>query len=280
MSEIKFYAYKARMAGQNMSSRNLTVFDSNFGCAVIENSFFNEVSFRNCVISCAKFRNVSFINCKLYRLDAYSTVFEHCDFTDAYMENLIFDECKFRGCDFTRCNMENVALKDCSFIDCDFEGADLPPFFKPVLMTGCKNVPYMPMACPEEGEFIGYKIASDDSVINYKIMHPYENMAPANILVTLKVPDDAKRSSAGGRKCRCDKAEIIGLEHVFTHENLPIAYSKYDGRFEYRIGEEINEPDFNENRWDECSKGIHFFINRKEALQYYNLMGVYYGGKQ
>lgn len=48
------------------------------------------------------------------------------------------------------------------------------------------------------------------------------------------------------------------LPTVFTGK-LPI---------EYRIGEIVEELNFNEDRWNECSEGIHFFINRQEAVEY------------
>lgn len=33
-------------------------------------------------------------------------------------------------------------------------------------------------------------------------------------------------------------------------------------------GEIVEEPQFNDDRWNECSEGIHFFINRQEAVKY------------
>lgn len=280
-SQVKFYARHTYMKGINMSGSTRHIFDSDFSYATIEDSAFDRVDFYNCDLAYASFRNASFKQGYLYRLITDCTKFDSCDFTKTIMSEFNFDNCIFRGCDFTRCDMECIVFKDCSFYGCNFKKANLPPFFHPRQMIDCKNIPYIPMACPEEGEFIGYKIAADRQLLDrLSILSKYENYSAANVLVTLKVPADAKRSSAGGRKCRCDKAIVIGLEDVFTHGIMPIAYSKYDGRFIYRIGDEINEPDFNENRWDECSEGIHFFINRKEALQYYNLMETYYDRKQ
>lgn len=271
-SYVKFYAHLAHMKGINISGRGRHFFDSDFSIANIEDSFFIGANFRNCDLNGARFRNVSFKKSYFHRMITECTRFVDCDFTEASMNNFTFVNCAFEKCNFTRCDIERITFKDCVFIGCDFKDAYLPPFFNPHRMSNCKNIPYMPMACPEEGEIIGYKIALNVRLVGGNHF--------ANVLVTLKIPADAKRSSAGGRKCRCDKAKVIGLENVFTHERLSIAYSKYDAWFEYHIGEEISEPNFNENRWDECSKGIHFFINRKEALQYYDLMEAYYGGKQ
>ena len=46
------------------------------------------------------------------------------------------------------------------------------------------------------------------------------------------------------------------------------AYSNYDNSFIYRIGEIIEVKDFDTNRWNNCSTGIHHFITRKEAVEY------------
>lgn len=274
MGRIKFYAHRARMKGLNISGRTCRIFDSDFSLSTVEQSIFDEVDLYNCDIDHAKFKAVSFKRSYFYRLVTGLTEFDGCDFTNSYMTDFTFDNCVFRQCDFTKCNMENVLFKCCLFYDCDFNEADLPPFFYPECMAGCTNIPYMPMACPEEGEFIGYKIASSEqrcSIIPSLVV-PYDNQGPANVLVTLKIPADARRSSSGGRKCRCDKAKVIGLEFFGGHEGENVAYSKFDARFEYRVGEEISVPFFDENRWNECSTGIHFFINRKEALQYYGLL--------
>jgi hypothetical protein len=34
------------------------------------------------------------------------------------------------------------------------------------------------------------------------------------------------------------------------------------------VGETIEVKDFDDDRWNECSAGIHFFITRKEAVEY------------
>ena len=44
--------------------------------------------------------------------------------------------------------------------------------------------------------------------------------------------------------------------------------SGYDPNFVYRVGEIAEEPIYDENRWEECALGIHFFINRQEAVDY------------
>ena len=117
-----------------------------------------------------------------------------------------------------------------------------------------KNVPFVPYACPDFGMFIGFKKA-------YYQSEPY--------IVVLEIPEDAKRLSATGRKCRCDKAKVLEIQNIDGSKvDVEFVCSQYDSSFKYKVGEIVSVDDFCENRWNECSQGIHFFINRQEAVDY------------
>ena len=118
-------------------------------------------------------------------------------------------------------------------------------------LYGAKNVPYIPYACPDFGIFIGWKKASGH-------------------IVCLEIPENAKRLSATGRKCRCDKAKVLSITNLDGTEcDLTEVASDHDNSFVYRIGEMVTVKDFDEDRWNECSTGIHFFICRQEAVDYW-----------
>lgn len=89
------------------------------------------------------------------------------------------------------------------------------------------------------------------------------------MIVKLMIPEDAKRSSATSRKCRCDKAKVLSITKIdgSAYEENNVA-SDRDPEFIYEIGKEVSVPDFDENRWNECSTGIHFFITRDEAVNW------------
>ena len=109
---------------------------------------------------------------------------------------------------------------------------------------------FLPIACPEKGEFIAFKKAS-------------------GYIVELKVTEDAKRCSATSRKCRCSKAIVISITTPNGEDaGIEDVKSSYDDGFVYRIGETVEVSDFCEDRWHECSQGIHFFITRQEAVNY------------
>ena len=99
---------------------------------------------------------------------------------------------------------------------------------------------------------------------------PSEN-AKANdyVIVKLLIPENAKRSSASSRKCRCDKAQVIEIYNIDgTIAEERKCHSDYDHNFIYEVGKTIEVKNFCENRWNECAEGIHFFINRQEAVDY------------
>ena len=129
-------------------------------------------------------------------------------------------------------------------------------------LSGAKNVPFIPIACPDTGAFIGFKKAN---------LYSPDESAQQDVIVELEIPADALRSSATGRKCRCDKAKVLSittLDGVAVGADAGTVHSSYDKLFEYRVGEIVTEPNFCEDRWEECAPGIHFFINRQEAVQY------------
>ena len=105
------------------------------------------------------------------------------------------------------------------------------------------------LQCPEEGSFIGYKKA-----------HGY--------IIKLEILADAKRSSATSRKCRCSAAKVLSITAVDESEEVKEIASDRDSNFIYRVGEIVRVDNFDNDRWNECSTGIHFFITRREAEQY------------
>ena len=113
-----------------------------------------------------------------------------------------------------------------------------------------KGINY-PMNCPEKGSFIGFKLVRNC------------------LIVELEITEDALRSSATGRKCRCSKAKVLSITNIDgTESNVNSARSLWDPDFVYTVGETIEVPNFDTNRWNEYATGIHFFITRQEAVDF------------
>lgn len=179
------------------------------------------------------------------------------DFSGANLNKADFSEANLSGANFRCVDLRNANLRGANLYKADFYGAD----FYGANLRGAKNIPnyICPINCPQEGSFIGFKKA-------YAIIGI--NRLYQSVIVKLRIPADAKRSSATTRKCRCDKAEVISITSISGNMEFEEARSSYDNTFKYKIGEIVSVDNFDEDRWNECSTGIHFFITREEAVNY------------
>ena len=142
------------------------------------------------------------------------------------------------GANLRDANLYGANLRDANLRDANLYGADLRG------AKGCY------LSCPTEGSFIGWKKAS-------------------GCIVKLRITEDARRSSATGHKCRCDKAYVMEIQNMDgTKATEDTVRSDHDKNFVYTVGATVEVPDFDDNRWSECAPGIHFFIDRRAAVEY------------
>ena len=187
-----------------------------------------------------RFADLHYAN--LYQADLRGANLKFADLHYANLCNADLRGANLRGANLHCANLSYADLHYANLCNADLCFADL---------NNAKNIPFIPYACPNTGSFIGYKKSGA-------------------YIVELKILSDARRCSATGRKCRCDRAEVLSIQHF--DKNIPCdkkaVASNFNCNFIYRVGEIVEEPNFDENRWNECSKGIHFFINRQEAVEY------------
>ena len=96
------------------------------------------------------------------------------------------------------------------------------------------------------------RILPEGSLIGWK-------KCKGDVIVKLRIPEEAKRSHAFGRKCRAEYAdvlEVIGVE---------VGISSHDRKTEYRAGERVTCDKWSDDWQEECAGGIHFYITREEA---------------
>lgn len=141
-----------------------------------------------------------------------------------------------------------------------------------------------PSKCPPIGTgFVGYKILkarktifriTEDVAFNKNVpegLYVSNEYTPA--LAEIYIPEDAKRSSAFGNKCRCDRC-IVKKISVVTDGKLQYIRSASSPltndeiAINYVVGEDIFVDNFDNDRWNECSSGIHFFTKLDDALGY------------
>ena len=178
---------------------------------------------------------------------------ERADLRNAYLWNA-----NLIGANLSYADLSGADLRDTHLINADLSGADLTGAdlryadLRGADLIGIKTNIYTigySLACPEKGSFIAYKKAN-------------------GCIIKLLILEDSKRSSATTVKCRCDKAKVLDIENIKTGLKVMEVRSNYDSKFIYRVGEIVSVDNFDDDRWNECSTGIHFFMNKENALNY------------
>ena len=147
-----------------------------------------------------------------------------------------------RGADLSDADLSDADLRGANLRGADLRGADLSD----ADLRGAEGIA---IACPSDGAFTAWK--------------KLHNGAIAKLLI----PENAKRSSATGRKCRCDRALVLAIYDRDGNAIESETSARTPG-FVYKVGEHIVPDSFDDDRWNECSHGIHFFITRTEAEEY------------
>ena len=160
------------------------------------------------------------------------------DLCGAYLRGADLRDADLCGAYLRDANLRDADLRDANLCDANLCDANLCD------AKGCY------LSCPTEGSFIGWKKASGH-------------------IVKLRIPEDARRSSATGHKCRCDKAYVMEIQNMDgTKATEDTVRADHDKNFVYTVGATVEVPDFDDNRWSECAPGIHFFIDRRAAVEY------------
>ena len=144
-----------------------------------------------------------------------------------------------RGANLGGANLRGANLRGAELEGANLAGADYSEYTS-----------FLSSQCPIEGSFIGWKKCG-------------------RYIVKLKICEDADRSSSTSLKCRCSKAEVLEIQNLDgSRAGITEICSDYNKDFIYKVGETVEVKDFDKCRWNECSNGIHFFIDRNVAVAY------------
>ena len=236
----------ANLSGADISGSNLIGVDlrgADLGDADLSGTTLSDAD-----LSCANLSDATLSNADLRGADLSGATLGSADLRFANLRGADLSEAGLSGADLRNANLRYAHLTDAYLVGASLCGANLCG----ANLSGAdlhdvkysEHTAFFALQCPEEGAFVAWKKCRDD------------------VLVKLLIPEDAKRSSATTRKCRASKAivlEVIGAE---------TAVSTYDKTFSYDVGKEVIPDSFDDNRWNECSNGISFFITRAEAENY------------
>jgi uncharacterized protein YjbI with pentapeptide repeats len=154
--------------------------------------------------------------------------------TWANLSNANLSNADLSNADLSRANLAGANLSKANLSKANLTGAILPDF----------------KLTPDTGVFTGWEKVS------------------GNVILELEIIGE-RNSSLVGRKCRTNKAKVVEAYNpngsVCTEKEFR---SLYDRNFKYVVGETICEPEYNSDIRVECTRGIHFFVTRKEAEGY------------
>ena len=166
------------------------------------------------------------------------------DLRGAYLRGADLRGADLRGADLRGADLRGAYLRGAYLRGADLRGADLRGADYSVYTS------FLAYQCPIEGSFIGWKKCG-------------------RYIVKLKICEDADRSSSTSLKCRCSKAEVLEIQNLDgSRAGITEICSDYNKDFIYKVGETVEVKDFDKCRWNECSNGIHFFIDRNVAVAY------------
>ena len=241
--------------------------------------------------------HVRFINCVFEKpisdVSFYVVSFNNIEIkTGAIIRTTIFENCKFRLVSFKCCDFSAETFVDCYFGACDivfcklsysqFIGGSIcntsfgfsdinHAAFNNINASGvtfnhcevgrCKVVESnitLPQMIPSDGSFIAWK----------KALCGVVGESQSAVIIKLRIPEDAKRCCVA-HKCRASKVEVLGFETLDGQKLSDDSYvhSWYDDDFMYRIGT-VEPFCFDDDLTAQCSDGIHFFLNRDDAVAY------------
>ena len=193
-------------------------------------------------LSYADLRYTDLSNVNLSNADLRYANLRYTDLSGANLSNANLRNADLSGSDFSNSDLSNSSLGYANFSNAIFSDTNLHNIDVSV------GTAFLLPQCPSEGSFVAWKKAG-------------------GMIVKLLVTEDAKRSSATTLKCRCSKARVLAIEEIDGSESeLKEVASSFDRDFVYRVGETVEVENFDDDRWNECSSGIHFFIAREMAV--------------
>ncbi len=190
----------------------------------------------------------------LYGADLSGAYLCKADLSGADLSGAYLCKADLSGADLSCANLSRAYLCKANLCGANLYGANLYGAnlieAKLADVLTCERTLFFEQVCPSEGSFIGWKKAK-------------------GYIVKLLIPEDAKRSSATTYKCRCSKAKVMEIQDCEGNKlDLKEIQSDFCLSFIYEVGKTVEVEDFNEDRWNECSTGIHFFMRREHAVSY------------
>ena len=233
--------YKANLRGADLSGADLSGAD------------LSEANLRVANLSGANLYKANLSGADLSWADLSEANLRVADLSGADLSWADLSEANLSGANLSGADLSRADLSEANLSEADLSWANLSG----ANLSWAKNIDsaiasigtaFFALQCPEKGAYTAYKKLS------------------SGFIAELEIPADAMRSSATSRKCRASKAYVVSITDVDGNHPVSKASSKRDPSFIYEVGKMVEVLDFDLDRWNECSTGIHHYITRAEAV--------------
>lgn len=231
---------------------------------------------RGCTFECCRLDGANFVGAQLQGAKFLDCSGFRVNFTDAEMQECCIDNTEltderdelgtsaFSHCLFDYVRFNKADLQHAVFRSCDMSGAslhrakvgtDILKRFNCTKLTGAIGIPKaITAAVPvlPEGVFRGWKRCADGRIVE------------------LQIPANAMRSAGLSRKIRAEAALTVSiLSPAFKWCKNAVSQRNTGGSdCQYRVGFFTTADKWDNDPWNVCTHGIHFFLTREEAVAY------------
>ncbi len=215
-------------------------------------------------LSCATLSCATLSDADLSRADLSDATLSGADLSRADLSGADLSDATLSRADLSRAKLSDANLSDANLSGADLSGADLSGadlsdatlsganLSRATLSGANLSRAILPpfQIVPETGAFRAWKKLTD------------------GIVAEIEIPADASRVSSTGRKCRAERALVLGLYRDGAPANTDRARGIHDRTVEYVVGSSVIAKAWDPDIREECTGGIHFFLRRAEAEAY------------
>ena len=224
--------YEADLRGADLYGANL--YGANLGVADLREAYLCEAdlygaNLREANLWEADLREVDLSGANLYEANLYGANLREVDLSGADLRGANLGEAYLGEAYLHGANLYGANLSGA-----DLLGADLREALWDYTTIGTAPAP--------EGDLIGWG-------------------KKGGRLVKMLVPAAARRSCATTRKFRAEFVQVLEIEGGVQR----VKHFSWHGAATYEVGQITRADEWDDDRWNECSHGIHFFLSRHEA---------------
>lgn len=185
-------------------------------------------------LSSADLREANLCGADLYGADLRGADLRGADLYGANLSVANLSEANLREANLRGANLFGADLREANLFGADMSDADLSGALWDYTTIGTAPAP--------EGDLIGWG-------------------KKGGRLVKMLVPAAARRSCATTRKFRAEYVQVLEIESGVQR----VEHFSWHGAATYEVGQITRADEWDDDRWNECSHGIHFFLSRHEA---------------